>query len=520
MLRAKTGDLLKIIRELRKQCPGVKTKKPKAHFSSVSRRNAKMSKNNEPKKLDTQKQILNALFAQTLRKLERRPNQPGHVTPSVIPSNQARAFDPRQNSNGIKHKSKGTFTDTIELGHSLPTKSTGTQANINSRSAISFTPATSTGGSMALADQTVSRLQQMRAQVDSMIAQPQEQPVEITPKADQTTLHSVLQQATVKTKPPTQKAIEAMIIRELPPSVKPKEKPPKGKREVKALEGTPKKLGRTRGEELKFAQKQAVRTIKQNLPEEIADVILSGQEKTKTQQLQKKLLPSKRSGIKGERSLEEAGELVGKVSRGEMSLERAFAKSPKKSEEAKDPRETREEPLPKDLFDPSKFAQGKKPSDSKVALSDRQLNEYMARKVGNRYKGTISRDQIPFVKLNKGVPSSFIFNTATSDQPGEHWCACYVDPKKRHLCYYDSFGEEPQTDVSQMLTNLVHPLRKMRFQYKINRIKEQHATSHHCGHHCARFLTKMHSGGKFKDVTPFKSQEKEAKKSAKEFAQV
>jgi len=162
-----------------------------------------------------------------------------------------------------------------------------------------------------------------------------------------------------------------------------------------------------------------------------------------------------------------------------------------------------------------------KPEDSKVALSDRQINEYMARKQRTRFKGAISRDQIKDVKLNKTTPSSFIFNTAPTTQDGEHWCAVYVDPKKRHLCYYDSFGRDPETDIIADLTNLVHKLRKMQFQMKINRVQEQHASSHHCGHHCLRFLNKMHSpNSTFIQSTPFHSQEEEARKIAKGFGYV
>jgi len=388
-MRATTKDLMKIIRELMKRCPQkTALKKPvrKTHTTRVS-------KNNEPYRVDLQKQILEAAFAQTMQRLSHRSGAPGHTTPASIPAERARALDPRQDSNGVPHRTYAQVPARMDV-----------KEYKNSRTASSFMPQATTGG-----DYT-SKLRQTYPNLQESVQVP-------------------ISSSTVET--PVEGIPVVMLgLKDAPPM------PPRAPR------------------------KKAQPKVKTHAPS--SDDIT------------------------------------------------AFFK-PKNVK--RDPIKTGEIPP-----DPEKVGSGSKSQEKRtIALSDRQLNEYMHAKVGQRFKGVPSRDQIPLVKLNKTAPSSFIFNTANSDEEGLHWCACYVDPRKRQICYYDSFGVPPHSDVSGMLTDLVHDIHHLPWQYKINGIKEQHASSHHCGHHSARFLTKMHACGRFKDVTPYHSQEKASKMLEKDF---
>ena len=52
------------------------------------------------------------------------------------------------------------------------------------------------------------------------------------------------------------------------------------------------------------------------------------------------------------------------------------------------------------------------------------------------FKGVFPRDKLPFIHT---YPASLIVNTHTSEYPGEHWLAIFID-KSKHCEFFDSFG--------------------------------------------------------------------------------
>ena len=95
-------------------------------------------------------------------------------------------------------------------------------------------------------------------------------------------------------------------------------------------------------------------------------------------------------------------------------------------------------------------------------------------------------------------------NTKKSTEGGTgHWIGVYIN--KNNLEYFDSFGDEP----SKRFIKYIQPLLSRwspnkQLQFKINRIKKQHANSNKCGYHAIKFIQDRYNGHHFKDTTGFK----------------
>lgn len=134
-------------------------------------------------------------------------------------------------------------------------------------------------------------------------------------------------------------------------------------------------------------------------------------------------------------------------------------------------------------------------------LTDLEINEMM-----RKYKlfvGTFAADE-----MNKILPKKrfgFIINTEPRQKGDGHWVACYIDVMKdMSVDYYDSFGNDPNEIFLIGLKEIIDKLNPdVYLKFKINKIKEQRATSSNCGWHCMAFLINRFNGVPFKECTGY-----------------
>lgn len=95
----------------------------------------------------------------------------------------------------------------------------------------------------------------------------------------------------------------------------------------------------------------------------------------------------------------------------------------------------------------------------------------------NIFKGVYPCDVLP----NKfSLPAIFVINLSPHTEPGSHWVAVYISPKKLAF-YFDSFGFPIQN------TYILQFLRKHSNQITYNKEQLQHITSIKCGKFCCVF---------------------------------
>ena len=155
------------------------------------------------------------------------------------------------------------------------------------------------------------------------------------------------------------------------------------------------------------------------------------------------------------------------------------------------------------------------------ALNNIEVNKLAVDMIGPRkFLGVVPRDHIKDVTPLKTAKSGFVFNTDTSDGKGKHWRSVVIDPRrgKRSIEYYDSFGEAPESDITDALNRVTRKISTQPFQYKINMIKNQHSDSETCGWHSLKYLQDSIIKNKpFKELTGFDMQEDNVKQLAKSF---
>lgn len=93
--------------------------------------------------------------------------------------------------------------------------------------------------------------------------------------------------------------------------------------------------------------------------------------------------------------------------------------------------------------------------------------------------GVYPADRLPEIKT---YPSSLIMNTHTSNKPGEHWVAVYID-KNGFGEYFDSFGLQPY--VNYFIEFLDENCKN---GWTFNSKTIQGLTSINCGKFCVIFI--------------------------------
>lgn len=151
------------------------------------------------------------------------------------------------------------------------------------------------------------------------------------------------------------------------------------------------------------------------------------------------------------------------------------------------------------------------------ALSDYDITRIVDTTFNNYHGGwggVWCYDEINKIPVKRKEKWGFILNTLMRNDPEDkvgHWVAVFIDNVNKHICYYDSFGENPKflpVFKSVLPRFKGHP--EYGYEFKINKIKNQRITSANCGFFAMSFLDKMiNKNYTFKEATDFNSIEGE-----------
>lgn len=106
------------------------------------------------------------------------------------------------------------------------------------------------------------------------------------------------------------------------------------------------------------------------------------------------------------------------------------------------------------------------------------------------FLGVLPCDYLPQSPLRK-LPSSVIFNTDTSNLPGQHWLAIYIN-EDGVSNFFDSFGNKP--DHSRFPKIIQDFLKINSRVVRYSTVQVQDFSSDTCGQHCVFFLYHMAKG--------------------------
>lgn len=168
--------------------------------------------------------------------------------------------------------------------------------------------------------------------------------------------------------------------------------------------------------------------------------------------------------------------------------------------------------------------EGKNNSPSGKGLYDYEIEKIMEPYNDLGFMGVISADEIPKIieKVQKRIKSknakkedriSFVMNLDTSDGPGYHWVACYIDPSfDRSIEFYNSFGYkgsnhgEPTPEMMEEIKKLIDTVEPETYlKFKVNKVKQQSVDTANCGYFCMKFLIDRYNGKSWQDATGFRN---------------
>lgn len=97
------------------------------------------------------------------------------------------------------------------------------------------------------------------------------------------------------------------------------------------------------------------------------------------------------------------------------------------------------------------------------------------------FKAVVPRDKLP---RSVSYPCSFVVNTHSSKQPGEHWLAIHYDESGK-CTFFDSFG------LSPLYYKLDDFIKKTSTSWEHNEQQIQSISSNKCGYYCIYFILLM-----------------------------
>lgn len=106
-----------------------------------------------------------------------------------------------------------------------------------------------------------------------------------------------------------------------------------------------------------------------------------------------------------------------------------------------------------------------------------ELKAFVESKLFEKNISVSSNDMLPCrIKL----PAGFIVNLSSSNEPGSHWVALWINEKR--LCYYfDSYGFPPRTkEISKFIA-----LHSREVVYNMRQLQQLHSKT--CGNYAACF---------------------------------
>ena len=125
------------------------------------------------------------------------------------------------------------------------------------------------------------------------------------------------------------------------------------------------------------------------------------------------------------------------------------------------------------------------------------------------------------LKKNKKTKLGIIFNLDTSNQPGSHWVAGYVDLNNKQVYYFDSYAVEPEPRVRKFMRRCAKACencgsinggednknknknKNNNLDVRFNKHRHQYKNSE-CGVYSLTFIIKLLEGATFDDFTQSK----------------
>ena len=102
------------------------------------------------------------------------------------------------------------------------------------------------------------------------------------------------------------------------------------------------------------------------------------------------------------------------------------------------------------------------------------------------FKGVFPRDVLQHLPVNSRHPSAYIINTASHNEPGEHWVAVWLHGGRGE--YFDSYGLPPIKEHIEKF------MKKHCRYYQWNRRVLQGILSNTCGHYCLYYILQKARG--------------------------
>lgn len=126
------------------------------------------------------------------------------------------------------------------------------------------------------------------------------------------------------------------------------------------------------------------------------------------------------------------------------------------------------------------------------------------------YQGIIEPEDLHKIKISRSTPSAFvIFEKFPGEQHEGHWTSLWIDPK-HSIEYFNSFGDEPNTQLQKGFGSLIKRNRlggvHGPIKLKVNGLRRQSVNSSNCGFFAADFLdkrAKVTGDGAFAEASGF-----------------
>lgn len=113
---------------------------------------------------------------------------------------------------------------------------------------------------------------------------------------------------------------------------------------------------------------------------------------------------------------------------------------------------------------------------------------------GTNYIGCMSKDA-----LKKMTPKNkfAVINNAIESKEGTHWTCFYACKNQPEICFFDSMGAPPATDIHVYLSKIA---RKTGKEIVCNPMQIQPMGTDSCGWFCIYVLSHLNAGYRFQDV--------------------
>ena len=95
-----------------------------------------------------------------------------------------------------------------------------------------------------------------------------------------------------------------------------------------------------------------------------------------------------------------------------------------------------------------------------------------------------------------------IFNLDPHDKPGSHWVGMFIDLKKGHALFFDSYGSRPPKEVRTLMLRLDRYFENKKIKNRLvdhNKLRHQYKNSE-CGVYSIAFILRMLAGDSFKNI--------------------